>query len=101
MIDVEKVKVLLLEEEYPYFTEDTLESMCSMYDDINELCYIACTMKAKVDKIKIGPIEIASNADMWNNLANVFYKKYEASIKANSQNSKSLTGMCARRADEY
>ncbi|WP_276629188.1 hypothetical protein [Terrisporobacter hibernicus] len=55
MLNVEKVKVLLLEEKYPYFSDEQLESLCNMYDDINELCYIACKMKADAQDITIGP----------------------------------------------
>lgn len=97
MIDIKDVKVLLMEEEYPFFSDATLTSMCNLYDSINELCYVACTMKAKVDSITVGPITIPSNSEMWNNLANVFYKKY---IKE-SKRVISYSGYTVGRSDEY
>lgn len=101
MLNVEKVKVLLLEEKYPYFSDEQLESLCNMYDDINELCYIACKMKADAQDITIGPITIKNNSNMWNNLADAFYKKWATSSSSNSNTSKSLTGKCVGRSDEY
>ena len=95
LINIEEVKVLLMEEDYPYFSDEKLQTMCNIYSDINELCYIACRMKAKVDKIIVGPIEIDSNADMWNNLSDLYYARYLKS----SGTSKSSTGMCVGRAD--
>ncbi|MCC3868508.1 hypothetical protein [Terrisporobacter mayombei] len=99
MLDVEKVKVLLLEEKYPYFSDEQLESLCDMYDDMNELCFIACKMKADGQDVTIGPITIKNNSNMWNNLADAFYKKWVTS--SSSKVSKSLTGKCAGRSDEY
>lgn len=99
MLNVEKVKVLLLEEKYPYFSDEQLESLCNMYDDMNELCYIACKMKSDAQDITIGPITIKNNSNMWNNLADAFYKKWITS--SSSKTSKSLTGKCAGRSDEY
>ncbi|MEG0408812.1 MAG: hypothetical protein RR623_08070 [Bacilli bacterium] len=96
MVDINKVKVLLLEDTYPFFTDAQLKTMCEIYTDINELCYIACMQKAQDEGITIGPITVKSNAVMWRNLGRTFQKKYLAS-RSNSGNK---TG-CVGRADEY
>ena len=96
MIAVNKVKILLMEETYPFFTDEELESMCEMYDDINELCYFACMMKADAQEITVGPISIKSNATMWRNLAKAFYRKWTLSTNGG----RSITGCVGGRADE-
>lgn len=101
MLDIGKAMVLLQEEKYPFFSEEQLEAMCSLYDDMNEMCYFACLMKADAQDIKIGPIEIKNNSEMWKNLASMFYKKWMANPTDSNSHSKPLTGRCVRRADEY
>lgn len=102
MLDVEKAMVLLQEEKYPFFSEEQLEAMCSLYDDMNEMCYFACLMKADAQDIKIGPIEIKNNSQMWKDLASMFYKKWMTNPEnSDSQSTRSLTGRCIKRADEY
>lgn len=58
MLNVEQAKIFLQEENYPYFSDDQLEAMCNLYDDMNELCYVACMMKADAQDITVGPISI-------------------------------------------
>lgn len=99
-VSLEQIKLLLMEEQYPYFTDDQLNNMMQNYDNLNQMLYVACMMKAKVDKIKIGPIEIESNADMWNRLAQMYYAQYQNDLKEEGK-TKSLTGKIMRRADEY
>ncbi len=101
MLNVEQVKIFLQEENYPYFSDDQLEAMCNLYDDMNELCYVACMMKADAQDITVGPISIKNNSQMWQNLAQMFYKKWMANPSGASTISKSLTGKCVGRADEY
>lgn len=102
MLDMEKAMILLQEENYPFFSEEQLEAMCEMYDDMNELCYVGCMMKADAQDITIGPITIKNNSEMWKNLANTFYKKWMSNPSSSSNSSsKSLTGKCIGRSDEY
>ena len=35
MLNVEQAKIFLQEENYPYFSDDQLEAMCNLYDDMN------------------------------------------------------------------
>ena len=99
MVDIDTLKVLIMEDQYPVFTEDQLESMAAVYDNIYQLAYICCLSKASADKITIGPISIENDASMWNNLAAMFLEQYKADVEGQGS-SKSITGKVMRRADE-
>lgn len=98
MVDVDTLKVLILEDQYPTFTDDQLEEMAKIYDNIYQLAYVCCLAKASADEITIGAITIKNSADMWNNMAAMFLKQYEN----DSGKSKvtSLTGKVLHRVDE-
>ena len=98
MVDIATLRVLIMEDQYPVFTEEQLESMASVYDNIYQLAYICCLSKASADKITIGPISIENDASMWNNLATMFLQQYKDDIANGS--GKSITGKVMRRADE-
>lgn len=100
MVDVEAVKVLIMEEQYPFLTDDQLQAICIATDNLNEAVYTACKMKARADKIKVGPITIENDGDYWNNLAESFYKKWQEDING-GKSTKSITGYCVGRADEF
>ena len=99
VVDVDKLKVLIMEDQYPVFTDDQLESMAEIYDNIYQLAYICCLSKASADKITIGPISIENDASMWNNLAAMFLEQYKVDI-GEKGSSKSITGKVMLRADE-
>lgn len=88
-----------MEDEYPFFEYEQLEQLAVLYPDINQLAYICCRMKAKVDKIKVGPIEIESNSQMWLDLADTFYNMWRTS--GTNGKGRSITGKTVGRADEY
>ena len=98
MVNIDQLKVLIMEDQYPTFTDEQLEAMAIMYDNIYQLAYICCLAKASADEITIGAIKIKNSADMWNNMAAMFLKQYES----DSGKSKvtSLTGKVPRRVDE-
>ena len=99
MVDIATLKVLIMEDQYPVFTDEQLESMATVYDNIYQLAYICCLSKASADKITIGPISIENDASMWNNLAAMFLEQYKADVEGQGS-SKSITGKVMRRADE-
>lgn len=100
MVDINKIKILLMEQQYPFFSDEQLQSICGESTSINECMYTLCTMKARADKIKVGPIEIENDAGYWTNLANIYGQKWEEELNG-SKLSKSLTGLCVGRSDEY
>ena len=97
MNQIEKLKILLLEDKYPYFDEDTLveflmENNNDVYKTASELCYL----KADGDtSVKVGPIEIESpGSAFWVQLA-VQYLEKSKKLDA-SGNSSSTTGYKTR-----
>lgn len=97
MNQIEKLKILLLEDKYPYFDEDTLveflmENNNDVYKTASELCYL----KADGDtSVKVGPIEIESpGSAFWVQLA-VQYLEKSKKLNA-SGNSSSTTGYKTR-----
>lgn len=99
MVNIDQLKVLIMEDQYPTFTDEQLEAMAVMYDDINQMAYVCCLSKASADKITIGPIKIENDPSMWTNLAAMFLKRYEDSKGSGS--SKSVTGKLMKRVDEW
>lgn len=98
MVDIDSLKVLILEDQYPTFTDDQLEEMAKIYDNIYQLAYVCCLAKASADEITIGAIKIKNSSDMWNNMAAMFLKQYESD--AGKSKVTSLTGKVPRRVDE-
>ena len=96
MVDIDMLKVLIMEDQYPVFTDDQLQSMAEVYDNIYQLAYVCCLSKANADKITIGPISIENNPTMWNNLAAMFLKQYKEDTGMIS----TITGKMMKRADE-
>lgn len=100
MVNIETVKILIMEDQYPFLTDKQLQTICESTDNLNEAVYTACKMKARADKITVGPISIENDADYWNTLAESFYKKWQEDING-GKSTKSITGYCVGRADEF
>ena len=64
MDNLEKLKILILEEQYPRFTDEQLESFLEDYgNNVYAVAADLCLLKANTEKkIKVGPITI-ENAD--------------------------------------
>ena len=99
MVDIDMLKVLIMEDQYPTFTDEQLGAMAETYDNIYQLAYVCCLSKASADKITIGPITIENDASMWTNLASMFLQQYQnnTGITGTKQ---SITGKVMRRVDE-
>lgn len=100
-LNVEIIKTMLMEDSNPILTDQQLEMLAAMYDNINEACYYGCLMKATSmngasENITIGPISIEStSSDFWLRMADGFYRKF-----LREQNEEGLTGLVMRRSDE-
>ena len=99
MVDIDTLKVLIMEDQYPVYTEDQLESMAAVYDNIYQLAYVCCLGKASAEKITIGPIRIENDPTMWQNLAAMFLQQYQEEAGLTGTR-KTITGKVMRRADE-
>ena len=89
---LDKLKILLLEDKYPFFSDEQLnlfldDNKNDVYKTASELCYL----KADGDKkVTVGPITIESaGADFWNNLAEKYARKVD---ELSSNNNSTLSG---------
>lgn len=98
MLDINLISTLLGEDESPTLSAEQLNALATLYDNINLACYMGCKMKAKVNKLKIGSIEIESNSSYWLDLADTFYAQYMKSPEFRA--TKSRSGLCIGRSDE-
>ena len=99
MVDIDTLRVLIMEDQYPVYTEDQLESMAAGYDNIYQLAYVCCLGKASAEKITIGPISIENDPTMWQNLAAMFLQQYQEEAGLTGTK-KTITGKVMRRVDE-
>ena len=99
MVDIDTLRVLIMEDQYPVYTEDQLESMAAVYDNIYQLAYVCCLGKASAEKITIGPISIENDPTMWTNLAAMFLQQYQEEAGLTGTK-KTITGKVMRRVDE-
>ena len=99
MVDIDKLRILIMEDQYPVFTDDQLQSMAEVYDNIYQLAYVCCLSKANADKITIGPISIENDPTMWQNLAAMFLQQYRENVGLTGTR-QTITGKVMRRVDE-
>jgi len=67
------LKVNILEDQYPFFTDDQLINMLEESKwDVNLASYKACQMKAQIDGLTLGPLQVASNDEFWLKMARMY-----------------------------
>ena len=99
-MSVADLKILLMEDQYPILTEQQLNKLATMYESLNQACYMGCLMKAQANKITVGPITIENDVNFWLQLANSLKEAYEQELASKTGSSKSITGKCIGRSDE-
>ena len=99
MVDIDMLKVLIMEDQYPVFTDEQLQNMTRLYDNIYQLAYVCCLSKANAEKITIGPISIENDPTMWTNLAAMFLQQYQENVGL-TDTRQTITGKVMRRVDE-
>ena len=99
MVDIDMLKVLIMEDQYPTFTDEQLGAMAETYDNSYQLAYVCCLSKASAEKITIGPISIENDPTMWQNLAAMFLQQYQEEAGLIGTR-KTITGKVMKRADE-
>lgn len=68
-----QLKVNILEEQFPFFTDEQLISLLDSNGwDVGMASYKACQLKAQIDGIKLGPLTIESNDEFWLKLARMY-----------------------------
>ena len=97
MLDPEQLALLLLEEQYPILSDEQLEQLCEMFDNIYQAAYMGCLMKAQSNEITVGPITIKNDTSFWTNMANGYRQQW---LSGAGSKSRSITGKTVGRADE-
>ena len=80
-MSVADLKILLMEDQYPILTEQQLNKLATMYESLNQACYMGCLMKAQANKITVGPITIENDVNFWLQLANSFKEAYNEVVR--------------------
>ena len=60
MTDLERLKELIDEANYPYFTDAELQERLSDADDLYELARELCLIKAGIEEVRLGDVVIPS-----------------------------------------
>lgn len=67
------LKVNILEDQYPFFTDNQLTTLLTDEKwDLNRASYKACQLKAQIDGITLGPLKVESNSEFWLKLARMY-----------------------------
>lgn len=93
-----QLKFNLQESQFPYFSDDDLNTLLSMYPNINQASYEGCLIKSSDDSVSLGPINTPSNEQYWIRRANHF----KALWNKDQRSEKNATGggLSWKRADE-
>lgn len=81
MTDLQKLKFYLLEDKFPYFSEEELQNLLAEYGDVKKAAYEGCLIKAQDDSVKLGPIATVSNEKFWLRRAKRFRTNHTSTIK--------------------
>lgn len=93
--NLEILKFNLQENQFPYFSEEDLTKLLTMYPNVNQASYEGCMIKAHDDSVKLGPINTPNNEKYWLRRANQFKRQY---LEDNRKSSGGVTSW--KRADE-
>lgn len=95
----EQLKFNLQESQFPYFSDDDLNTLLTMYPNINRASYEGCLIKSSNDSVSLGPINTPNNEQYWIRRANHFKALYLRDERA-KQAEQSGGGISWKRADE-
>lgn len=94
-----QLKFNLQENQFPYFSDDDLNTLLTMYPNINRASYEGCLIKSSNDSVSLGPINTPSNEQYWLRRANHFKVLWNRDARAEHRASNG-GGLSWRRADE-
>lgn len=95
----EQLKFNLQETQFPYFSDDDLNTLLSMYPNLNQASYEGCLIKSSDDSVSLGPINTPSNEQYWIRRANHFKALWNKDVRAERTASKGC-GLSWQRVDE-
>lgn len=96
---LEQLKFNLQETQFPYFSDKDLETLLTMYPNINRASYEGCLIKSSNDSVSLGPINTPNNEQYWLRRANHFKSLWTRDEREEQRKSQG-GGMSWKRADE-
>ena len=97
---LEQLKFNLQETQFPYFSEDELNTLLTMYPNINRASYEGCLIKSSNDSVSLGPINTPNNEQYWIRRANHFKSLWNRDERAEQRANQSGGGISWKRVDE-
>lgn len=94
-----QLKFNLQESQFPYFSDDDLNTLLTMYPNINRASYEGCLIKSSDDSVSLGPINTPNNEQYWLRRANHFKALWNRDERA-EQRASNGGGLSWKRADE-
>lgn len=91
---LDQLKFNLQESQFPYFSEEDLNTLLTMYSDINRASYEGCLIKSSNDSVSLGPINTPNNELYWLRRAKHFKSLWIADERSKR------CGVSWKRADE-
>lgn len=96
---IAQLKFNLQESQFPYFSDDDLNTLLTMYPNINRASYEGCLIKSSNDSVSLGPINTPNNEQYWLRRANHFKALWNRDERE-EQRASNGGGLSWRRADE-
>lgn len=95
-----QLKFNLQESQFPYFSDDDLNTLLTMYPNINRASYEGCLIKSSNDSVSLGPINTPNNEQYWLRRANHFKALWNRDERAEQRASNNGSGLSWKRGDE-
>ena len=95
-----QLKFNLQESQFPYFSDDDLNTLLTMYPNINRASYEGCLIKSSNDSVSLGPINTPNNEQYWLRRANHFKALLNRDERAEQRASNDGVRLSWKRADE-
>lgn len=96
---LKKLKFNLQETQFPYFSDEDLNTLLGMYPNLNRASYEGCLIKSSNDSVSLGPINTPNNEQYWIRRANHF-KALWVREEREEQRKNNGGGLSWKRADE-
>ena len=80
-------------------TDMQVEALLNAHGSVAYVSYKICLLKSSNDAISLGPISLKSNADYWENLADLYLAEYEREKQAELEKASSGSTIFVQRAD--
>lgn len=97
---IDQLKFNLQETQFPYFSEEDLTTLISMYPNINRASYEGCLIKSSNDSVSLGPINTPNNEQYWIRRANHFKSLWVRDEREEQRKKGNGGGLSWKRADE-